>query len=189
MTRNCGWMDTVGRRAGLVAALAAGLLATGCGGDWGKSNAPEPRGADDVNWRNRGDSVADLLTGGKGGEVAGLRYGSGKGEGFVGEVNKHLWRASLDTLSFLPLAATDPYSGVIATDWQVSPDDPNERLKVAAYVTSRELDARALKVAVFREVQTPRGWVTAAAAPDTARKLEDAILTRARQLRLEEVGG
>ncbi|MGB0507209.1 MAG: DUF3576 domain-containing protein [Pikeienuella sp.] len=107
--------------------------------------------------------------------------------GGLSPVNKHLWVASLDTLAFLPLNSTDPFTGVIATDWASSPDAPNERFKVAAYVKSPQLTTSALKVAVFREIRDGSGaWVTAAVSGVTARRLEDAILLRARQLRLAE---
>jgi hypothetical protein len=107
-------------------------------------------------------------------------------------VNKFIWQAALDTLSFLPLASTDPFTGVIATDWGTTPQAPGERFKVTAYVLGSGLSAASLKVAVYREVQTDKGrWVPAPVSADTARKLEDAILTRARQIRiagLEEKG-
>ncbi len=102
-------------------------------------------------------------------------------------VNRHLWRASLDTLSYLPLASTDPFTGVVATDWATSPDAPGERFKVTAYVKSVELAPSSLQVAVFREVLGEDGaWTTAPVAGSTARQLEDAILLRARQLKIEE---
>lgn len=107
-------------------------------------------------------------------------------------VNKHLWRASLDTLSFMPLVSTDPFSGVIATDWTSNPDAPGERVKVSAYVTGLRLEARSLKVAVYREVKGADGaWVSAPVADATPRRLEDLILTRARQIRVAdlEAGG
>lgn len=103
-------------------------------------------------------------------------------------VNKHLWRASLDTLSFMPLVSTDPFSGVIATDWTSNPDAPGERMKVTAYVTGLRLEARSLRVAVYREVKTDDGnWVSAPVADATPRRLEDLILTRARQIRVADL--
>jgi len=99
-------------------------------------------------------------------------------------VNSYLWHASLDTLSFIPLASADPFGGVIITDWYSAPQVPNERMKVTVYILDRNLRADGLKVAVFRQTKTPDGWADAAVANDTATKLEDAILTRARELRL-----
>jgi hypothetical protein len=112
-----------------------------------------------------------------------------KGEGSL-PVNKFLWQASLDTLSFLPLASTDPFTGVIATDWGANPDAPGERFKVTAYMVRPALAASSLKVAVYREVRSEEGlWVPAAVDPSTPRKIEDAILVRARQIRIADLEG
>jgi hypothetical protein len=103
-------------------------------------------------------------------------------------VNSFLWHASLDTLSFLPLASADPFGGVIISEWYVAPSSPNERLKVTIYIMDRALRADALKVVVFRQVGTGGTWQDAQPSPDTAHKLEDSILTRARELRLASLG-
>jgi len=103
-------------------------------------------------------------------------------------VNKYLWRASLDTLSFLPLASIDTFSGVIATDWGAASGAANERVRVTTYVRDAELSATALDVSVFRETLSPSGvWQSAPVDPATAEQLEDAILTRARQLRIADI--
>lgn len=99
-------------------------------------------------------------------------------------VNSYLWHATLDTLSFMPLASADPFGGVIITDWYSSPTDPNERLKITIYILDRRLRADGIKIAVFRQNRSNEGWVDAAVNAETATKLEDAILTRARELRL-----
>jgi hypothetical protein len=99
-------------------------------------------------------------------------------------VNSYLWHASLDTLSFMPLQSADPFGGVIITDWYSAPETPAERLKVTVYILDRRLRADGLKLTVFRQTQANGAWVDAAVNPDTATKLEDAILTRARELRL-----
>ncbi|MDE2464803.1 MAG: DUF3576 domain-containing protein [Alphaproteobacteria bacterium] len=100
-------------------------------------------------------------------------------------VNSYLWHASLDTLSFMPLASADPFGGVIITNWYTPKNAPNERTKVTVYILSRTLRADGIKVAVFRQTRQADGqWVDAAVNPQTATKLEDAILTRARELRL-----
>lgn len=108
---------------------------------------------------------------------------SGSGHVTLG-VNAFLWHASLDTLSFMPLASADPFGGVIITDWYSAPDDANERMKVTVYILDRRLRADGLRIAVFRQTRSGNGWVDATVNPDTATKLEDAILTRARELRL-----
>ena len=103
-------------------------------------------------------------------------------------VNSYLWHASLDTLSFMPLASADPFGGVIITDWYSSPQDINERLKVTIYILDRRLRADGIRIAVFRQTRSNEGWVDAAVNADTSVKLEDAILTRARELRLATAG-
>ena len=102
-------------------------------------------------------------------------------------VNSFLWHASLDTLRFLPLASADPFGGVIISEWYVAPASPNERLKVTVYIMDRTLRADGLKVVVFRQVRQGNVWADAQPSPDTAHKLEDSILTRARELRLASV--
>jgi len=99
-------------------------------------------------------------------------------------VNSYLWQATLDTLAFMPLASADPYGGVIITDWYSAPSDPNERMKLTIYILDRRLRADGLKVAVFRQTRSNEGWIDADVNPQTATRLEDAILTRARELRL-----
>ena len=103
-------------------------------------------------------------------------------------VNSYLWHATLDTLSFIPLASADPFGGVVITDWYTAPQVPNERMKVTVYILDRNLRADGLKVAVFRQTKTVDGWADAAVAGDTSTRLEDAILTRARELRLVSGG-
>ena len=99
-------------------------------------------------------------------------------------VNSYLWHAALDTLSFMPLASADPFGGVIITDWYVAPNAPDERLKVTIYILDRNLRADGLKVVVFRQTRKAGVWNDVAPSPETAHKLEGAILTRARELRL-----
>jgi hypothetical protein len=99
-------------------------------------------------------------------------------------VNSYLWRATLDTLSPLPLVSADPFGGVIITDWYTTPASPDERLKVTAYITDRELRADGLRLVVFRQTRAAGAWGDAAPSSDTAHKLEDVVLTRARELRL-----
>lgn len=112
---------------------------------------------------------------------------SGSGKITLG-VNSYLWHASLDTLAFMPLASADPFGGVIITDWYSAPDDSNERMKVTVYILDRRLRADGLKIAVFRQTKSGDVWVDAAVNPDMSVRLEDAILTRARELRLASEG-
>jgi hypothetical protein len=99
-------------------------------------------------------------------------------------VNSYLWHATLDTLSFMPLHSADPFGGVIITDWYSDPSNPNERMRVTGYILDRRLRADGIKISTFRQTRSADGWVDAQVNPDTANKLEDAILVRARELRL-----
>jgi len=112
--------------------------------------------------------------------------GSGSGIG----VNGFLWRASLDTLSFLPLSSADPFGGVIITDWYAPPESPAERFKVTVYILGRELRADGVRVAVFRQKrENGQEWIDANTGENTSTSLEDAILTRARELRVAQSAG
>lgn len=97
-------------------------------------------------------------------------------------VNEFLWRASLETLNFMPLSEIDPFGGVIITDWYASPQAPNERFKANVYILDTNLRADALKVSIFKQARTATGWDDASVDADTARSIENSILTRARQL-------
>lgn len=94
------------------------------------------------------------------------------------EVNKYLWNASLDVLSFLPIESVDPFTGVISTGYGTPPGS-NRSYRATIYVQDPALDARSLKVAL----QSRGGGVVPV---DTQRAVEDAILTRARQLRVQD---
>ena len=104
-------------------------------------------------------------------------------------VNAFLWRATLETLNFLPLDQVDPFGGVIITDWYADPAAPNERVRATAYILDTNLRADALKVSVFKQVREGSGWADAAVDADTARQVENAILTRARALYIATVDG
>jgi hypothetical protein len=98
-------------------------------------------------------------------------------------VNAYLWRASLDMLSFMPLLQTDSNGGVIVTDWYINPAAPTERVKVTVTILDQDLRADALRVASLRQVNQGGQWVAAPVQASTVQKLEDIILTRARDLR------
>jgi len=102
-------------------------------------------------------------------------------------VNAYLWRASLDTLSFLPLASADPYGGVIITDWYANPDKKDERLKATVYILDTRLRADGISAAVFRETLANGVWTPSTVSPETNVALENAILSKARQLRLSTI--
>lgn len=104
-----------------------------------------------------------------------------KGEGLT--VNSFLWRAALDTISFMPLVTADPFGGTIITDWYTDASTPNERIKLNVFIIGNELKASAIKVTVFKQVD----GIDSQGSQETKRKLEDAILTRARQLRIAQI--
>lgn len=104
-------------------------------------------------------------------------------------VNAYLWRASLDTLSFMPLLQTDSNGGVIVTDWYANPKNPGERVKVTVSILDQDLRADAVRVAASRQVLTGGQWLDAPVEASTVQKLEDVILTRARDLRRKTVRG
>lgn len=104
-------------------------------------------------------------------------------------VNSFLWRATLDTLAFMPLASADPFGGVILTDWYEDPKAPGERFKVNALILDRQLRADSINIKVFRQKKNPQGqWVDDAVDNGISRKMEDAVLTRARELRVAQLG-
>jgi alpha-beta hydrolase superfamily lysophospholipase len=104
-------------------------------------------------------------------------------------VNAYLWRAAVDTLSFAPLITADSSGGVIVTDWYTNPNTPGERVKLTVSIIDQDLRADALRVAASRQVNQSGVWVDAPVAAATVQKLEDIILTRARDLRRTTVGG
>jgi hypothetical protein len=110
--------------------------------------------------------------------------------GAVTSVNRYLWNASLETIDFMPLFSVDPVAGVIITDWYANPQAPTERFKANVFVLDTALRADALRVSVFRQEQDPLTgrWTDAPVNPATAAEIENAILTRARELRLNSLG-
>lgn len=104
-------------------------------------------------------------------------------------VNSYLWRASLETLSFMPLLQTDSAGGVIVTDWYTNPKNPGERVKVTVTILDQDLRADALRVASSRQVSQSGNWVEAPVQAATVQKLEDIILTKARDLRRSAIKG
>jgi hypothetical protein len=101
-------------------------------------------------------------------------------------VNAYLWRASLDTINFIPLVSADPFGGVIISDWYTPAETPNERMKVQVTILDRDLRADGVRVSVFKQQTSSKGggWVDAQVDPRTNIDIENAILTRARQLRI-----
>jgi hypothetical protein len=185
--------------------VAAALTVTGCGMFGSKSDSgggdtktvststnpyhtdPGKMDPRDYNPRIQSDNdqssftlLAALFGSGGSGKDAGGPAGVG--------VNSFLWRASLDTVSFMPLASADPFGGVIITDWYSPPDTPDERFKVNVFILGRDLRADGVRASVFHQKKDPMGqWSEAPVDANTATGLENAILTRAREIRLSAV--
>jgi hypothetical protein len=178
-------IDRTRREQGIVGIVfAVGLLLTGCSDAEVEGVYPDRRQGDSTPYGNverRGSVFGDggLFTGGKDKEGGG---GPGGGIG----VNSFLWRASLDTISFMPVNSADPFGGVIITDWHSMTETPEERFKMNVYILGRTLRADGIRVAVFRQIQdNAGGWQDAPVPEQAGNKIEDAILTRARQLRFD----
>jgi hypothetical protein len=103
-------------------------------------------------------------------------------------VNSYLWRATLETLAFMPLLQADSSGGVIVTDWYSNPENPGERVKLSVAILDDDLRADALRVAASREVLQGGTWVPASVQAATVQRLEDIILTKARDLRRSSIG-
>jgi hypothetical protein len=102
-------------------------------------------------------------------------------------VNGHLWRAALDTVSFMPIASADPFGGTILTEWYESKETPGERHKLNVLILDRELTADGVRVSVFKQKRVGNSWRDEPTSEDMARQLEDSILTRARQMRADQL--
>lgn len=100
-------------------------------------------------------------------------------------VNPFLWQSSLDVLSFIPLASVDSNGGVIITEWYQAPNKPNERVKVTARINDRQLRADAITIIVHKQVYAQNRWVQATVEQNVVTDLEDIILTKARQLKVQ----
>ena len=163
-------------RGAAVALIASGLMLGGCGS---LPSLPSLPGMD-----------------GGARETASAQTGIG--------VNGYLWRATLDTFSFMTLASADPWGGVINYEWYTDPDTPNERFKATVLILDTRLRADALNVSITKQVLRPGCmpnaadanpgvdsagcWTGARVAAQTETDLENAILTKARQLNLANAG-
>ena len=87
----------------------------------------------------------------------------------------------------MPLSSADPFGGVILTDWYSAPETPNERFKLNVFILGRQLRADGIKVTMFKQNKQGTGWVDAPVSKESAIKIEDTILTRARELRIAQL--
>jgi len=162
--------------------MAAALAGTACSGDTQyeyPTKAPGTGGQYQSSAKKQ-----DSLLGPDGFGIFGSSKKDEPGAGGIG-VNSFLWRASLDTLAFMPLSSADPFGGLIITEWYSPPETPNERFKATVYILDRRLRADALRVSVFRQLRSGQGqWEDTSVKETTVVDLENAILTRARELRI-----
>jgi hypothetical protein len=167
---------------GIVATLVAASVVGGCDSFKNLKGKVDPEEVKTLEDIRREGSTGSLF-----GEDAFLFGGPPKERGDAGGgigVNSFLWRASLDTISFMPVNSADPFGGVIITDWHSPPQAPSERFKMNVYIMGRALRADGVRVAVFRQVREGQeSWRDAEVAGNAGRGIEDAILMKARQLR------
>lgn len=157
----------------LLLLLSLTLFAA-CSGN--PSPAPDPEEEGEVSF----------FTGKKGGiKLADLGKPSDGGNGMP--VNAILWRAALDIAALLPLEDVDTFGGSIVTEWYSLPENPDERIKLTIFILGRELRSDAIKVRVHVQRRTDTGWSSAERDEDMSRKIEDLILTRAREIRSESL--
>ena len=175
-------------RSQLILVAAAALALTACGADLSNKGTVYPeskrvrKGGSDAY----DTSVDKSVFGGTGINLFGPSSedegASGVGSGIA--VNSFLWRAALDTVSFMPLSSADPFGGVILTDWYSPSETPNERFKLNIFILDRQLRADGLRVAAFKEIEKDKTWRSATMDKTTTSNIENRILERARELRL-----
>ena len=171
------------KRVGLIAMMALLMGLSACSA-LPQGEAAYPKDAEDQRREARG-----RLTG-----EGGLFSMGGSGESAKAAssplgVNSFLWRATLDTLAFMPIASADPFGGVIITDWYEDPGAAGERFKVNALILDRSLRADGVKISVFKQNKDASGqWKDQPVDIKLARQLEDTVLTRARQLKVSQQG-
>jgi hypothetical protein len=145
------------------------LYLGGCSGSGFKTPEPEKKPVSILTGKPQGTPIGELL--------------GDKGQTGSMPVNALLWRAALDIASFVPLDDVDTFGGSIVTEWYVPEGQPNRRLKLALFVVGLELRSDAIQVRAYVQNRDGNTWANAGRDADLGRKLEDLILTRARELR------
>jgi hypothetical protein len=176
------------RSIGIAAVTACAFVLSACGSGDVEFAYPESQANEKLpaKYSNEKSDDGSIFGSDDGFDLFGLFGGSDNNSGGGGGigVNSFLWRASLDTLSFMPLSSADPFGGVIITDWYTPPESPGERFKMNIYILGRQLRADGIRVAVFRQAHRAGAWADSSVKVETATNLENQILTRARQLRV-----
>ena len=145
----------------------------GCSGLDMKSPEPEETPISVLTGKSQGTPISELL--GEQSQAGGM------------PVNALLWRAALDIASFVPLDDVDTFGGSIVTEWYVHEDRPDQRLKLAVFVVGLELRSDAIQVRAYVQNRGGNGWTNTGRDADLSRKLEDLILSRARELRAASI--
>ncbi len=176
-------MSKISLRAALYpACLCLGLLLSACG------VTPDEEQAYPKSEEDRRKDRIGKITGEEGMTLGGAAdKDKDEGKNPLG-VNSFLWRATLDTLAFMPIASADPWGGTILTDWYEDPATPGERYKLNVLILDRQLRADSVKITSFRQKYEGGSWRDAPTDATVGRKLEDTVLTRARELRVGQLG-
>ena len=144
--------------------------------------APDPKEKEMLklkDTRKEGKTIVD--------DLFGNVFPDNKGSAGIG-VNTYLWRATLETLSFMPLASADPFGGVIVTDWYSKNEAPNEKYKIVAYIIGTQLRVDALNINVFKKVKDEYGdWIDQESHSEMSLNIENSILTKAKQYRMANI--
>lgn len=163
-----------------ISVCSLSVLLVGCDGIEKDAVSNDP-----IKWRTKNDSRYREMGKAFGDDTLSFGGSKSKEEVTVGlGVNSYLWRATLDTLSFMPLASADPFGGVVMTDWYTDPKTPNEKFKIDVRILDRSLRADGLTISVFKRTLKGNSWVDTPVDTKTAIAIEDAILTRARQIKM-----
>ena len=168
------WIKKFVRLGGVLSlAICTTLLVSACSG---LQTTPEEKPEEPVS----------ILTGKSGGiKLSDLTK---KDQHSVGmPVNAILWRAALDVASFIPLDDVDTFGGSIVTEWHQPQEKPEKRLKVTIFILGLELRSDAIKVQAYTQKKLGNDWVDAGRDEALAVKLEDLILTRAREIRASSI--
>ena len=127
------------------------------------------------------------LLGKKGLSLGDINKSENTTAGVIGlPINPYLWKGSLETIDFMPIASADPFAGVIITDWYTSQSSPNQRCKINVFIRGYEMKTDNLKVNSFCQSLSNGQWVDIKNNIDNDAKLENAILNKAKKIRLSQ---
>lgn len=169
----------------VISVLTIGLI-TGCSSDAIKTEAKYPSGLDRTVTGEDVYGEKQSVFGKEGLKLLGSKDKKDPNDSGIA-VNSFLWRAALDTVSFMPVASADPFGGVVLTDWYQPDPDVEERYKANVFILGRALRSDAVRVRTFKQKLKGGAWVDVSTNETTATQLEDTILTRARQLRVAQL--